>query len=199
MPTPGGFGTPDLGDRVLRTDAGLLVDQRSEVIATTNLTSIAEAVSFFDETYVVDWFDGFGDELAPVPPEQTLEVDEEAARFIGDLFSFGAQAIDRFAAVVPGGITEVWIWPEHFDLATEAGDGEAGGKASFGLSPGDQAHEDPYFYVSAWGSIDRSEAFWNDEAFNGASLAYADLVGADDTVAEVVTFFLAGFELLNPS
>ena len=108
-----------------------------------------------------------------------------------------AGAIQSFAGVVPGGITETWIWPEHFDIATEAGNEERGGKASFGASPGDQAHDEPYFYVSAWGEIDRDEPFWNDEAFNGASLDYVRVQEEADPLASVVEFFMTGFALLN--
>ena len=199
VPTPGGFGTPDLGGRVLRIDGDLLVDEKADAVASATVASVGEAAAFFDEPYVVDWFEGFGDPLPPLPSDQPLVIDADASRFVGALFALGSQAIDRFSSVVAGGITEMWIWPEHFDIATEAGGEGAGGKASFGASPGDHAHDEPYFYVSAWGEIDRAESFWNDRAFNGASLAYADMQAASDPVERVVEFFMAGFDLLNPS
>lgn len=199
VPTHEGFGTPDLGGRVLRVDGDLLVDEGTDQIATVTMSSIGEAARFFGEPYEVEWFEGFGDELPPWPPEEEVRLEAAASRFIGDLFGFGAQVIDAFAERVPGGITEVWIWPEHFDLATEAGDAASGGKASFGVSPGDHAHDEPYFYVSAWGEIDRRDRYWNDRAFNGASLAYLDVVSSDDPVAFVVDFMLDGNRRLNRS
>lgn len=197
IPTHGGFGTPDLDGRVLRVDGDMLVDKRAETIATVTLASIGEAARFFGEPYEEQWFEGFGDELPPMPPDEEVRLDDTAVRFVGSVFELGAEVIDRFSTEVPGGITELWIWPEHFDLATEAGDAASGAKASFGVSPGDHAHDAPYFYVSAWGEIDRGNPFWNDTAFNGASLAYEALEGDSDPVSRVVEFMLEGNRILN--
>ncbi|HEX6946757.1 MAG TPA: hypothetical protein VF246_05365 [Acidimicrobiia bacterium] len=198
VPTPGGFGTPPLDGRVMRVEDNLLVDERPEGVATVIMTTVGDAVTFYGEPYVVDWFTDFGDPLPPYPVERDLGVSADAARFIGELYGFTARVIERFSEIVPGGITATWIWPEHFDIATEAGDEGAGGKASFGASPGDHAHDEPYFYVSAWGRIDRADPYWNDEAFNGASLAYRDVMVMDDPAESVVRFFMEGFERLNP-
>ncbi|MBW3667500.1 MAG: hypothetical protein KY394_07900, partial [Actinobacteria bacterium] len=92
---------------------------------------------------------------------------------------------------------EVQLWPEHFDAATEMGDQEAGERASYGASPGDEDHPEPYIYVSAWGEIDRSDPYWNDEAFNGASLSYGELAEADDPVEKGLEFLLAGYRILT--
>lgn len=197
VPAHGGFGTPSMDGRVLRVDGELLVDERPDAVATVTLASIGEAARFFGEPYEEHWFDGFGDELVPVPPSKEVRLDEPAARFVGDLFELGAEVIARFSVEVPGGITEVWIWPEHFDLATEAGDAESGAKASFGVSPGDHAHDAPYFYVSAWGEIDRDDPFWNDASFNGASLAYEAVADEEDPVARIVDFMLEGNRILS--
>lgn len=197
VPTPGGFGTPPLDGRVLRVEGREVVDEGPEGVRTAPLGTVREAAAFLGEPLEVDWFEGFGDPLALDDGE--LEVSAEASAFIGEVFAFGSRVIDAFARVVPGGVTETWIWPEHFDIATEAGDEPAGGKASFGLSPGDAAHDEPYLYVSAWGEIDRAEPFWNDDAFNGASLSYADVRLADDPVGAAVDFFMAGFRILNPA
>lgn len=189
VPTPGGFGTPDLDGRTLRIEGDLLVDETRDATATTTIDTVRGAAAFFGEACEVAWFDGFGDELEL--DAGPLYVSRTASLFVGGLLELGQSAINRFAQVVPGGITEVWIWPEHFDLATEAGDGEA--KASYGVSPGDHAHDEPYFYVSAWGRIDRSNRFWNDPAFNGASLAYREV----REVEAVVEFFMNGHSALS--
>ena len=119
IPTHGGFGTPDLDGRVLRVDGDMLVDKRAETIATVTLASIGEAARFFGEPYEEQWFEGFGDELPPMPPDEEVRLDDTAVRFVGSVFELGAEVIDRFSTEVPGGITELWIWPEHFDLATD--------------------------------------------------------------------------------
>jgi hypothetical protein len=74
---------------------------------------------------------------------------------------------------------------------------DAGQRASYGASPGDDGHPEPYLYVAAWGEIDRSDSFWNDEAFNGASLPYRDLLAAEDQRRAGLTFLRDGFTLLT--
>ncbi len=68
------------------------------------------------------------------------------------------------------------LWPEHFDLAvTVAG-------ATYGGSPGDATHSEPYLYVTPPGEPvpDGDRQFWN-EPF-GASLTYDRITGAADAV-----------------
>ena len=89
------------------------------------------------------------------------------------------------------------LWAEHFDPATEIGDADAGSRASFGASPGDADHLEPYLYVGAWGEIDRSEDFWNDTHFTGASLSYAQLLAVDDQRQTALDFFRDGLALLR--
>ena len=43
------------------------------------------------------------------------------------------------------------LWPEHFDLACEIGDADAGTRANYGASPGDAAIPEPYLYVGPVG------------------------------------------------
>ena len=94
-------------------------------------------------------------------------------------------------------VSEVQLWPEHFDPAIEMGRQDRGRRASYGGSPGDPAHPHPYLYVSAWGDIDRSNAYWNDDAFNGSSLGYAELARAEDPVQTALDFLLRGYGILH--
>ena len=73
----------------------------------------------------------------------------------------------------------------------------AGRRASYGASPGDASTPEPYLYVGPWGEVDSAEPFWNATGFTGATLAYADLLSADDPRAHALSFFRRGFELLN--
>ena len=77
------------------------------------------------------------------------------------------------------------------------GDEGRGQRASFGASPGDAAHPEPYVYVSAWGKIYRSNRYWNDEAFNGASLGYDRLAEDPDPVTAALAFMLEGHRILH--
>ncbi len=73
--------------------------------------------------------------------------------------------------------TPVQLWPEHFDLSIELGDQEAGRRATYGASPGDEEHPEPYLYVATWNPPPEGP-LWNATAFTGAELAYAELIAA---------------------
>jgi hypothetical protein len=75
---------------------------------------------------------------------------------------------------------------------------EAGGRrASYGASPGDEGHLEPYLYVAAWSEIDKTEPYWNDRHFNGASLPYTELLAAEDQMQVSLDFFEQGYRLLH--
>jgi hypothetical protein len=101
---PGGFGTPPMDGRVIRVKGDVLVDERGSNLATSTISTIATALEFLDEPFEEKWFDGFGDELSPEPLDRALDLDREAALFVGELFAFGERVLDGFAEVV--GITE---------------------------------------------------------------------------------------------
>ncbi len=79
------------------------------------------------------------------------------------------------------------LWPHHFDLATllslEDEPGEEAPSVGVGLSLGDGAYEEPYFYVSPWpypapaalGALSRGR--WNTDGFTAAVLTAQDLSG----------------------
>ncbi len=91
------------------------------------------------------------------------------------------------------------MWAEHFDPPVEIGDAEARTRASNGASPGDTAHDEPYLYVTAWGEIERSDPYWNDEAFNGTSISHAALAANDDPRRTALTFLREGLGRLRAS
>jgi hypothetical protein len=198
-PTPGGFGTPEFDGKVARVDGGLLVFEEGDKIATRTITTVREASAFFGLDYEVDWFEDFGDPLEPWAPDQPLEVDPESARVLAHWFVYGFELLNRLRSHADSGddASEPQLWPEHFDAAIEMGSEEEGRRASYGASPGDRDHSQPYLYVSAWGEIDRSNRYWNDEAFNGSSFPYPRLVEADDSVEAGVDFLIAGYRILS--
>jgi hypothetical protein len=85
----------------------------------------------------------------------------------------------------------VQLWPEHFDMAVEIGDDSAGRRAVFGVSPGDDNHDEPYVYVAPWSAVG-SSPFFNATAFAGAELTYKDLLAADDQRNAALTFLRRG-------
>lgn len=200
-PTHHGFGTPEFEGRVIRVQGDMLVDEQHDGSASQTITSVRDACTFLGIDYEVDWYQTFRDPLNPVDPDARLEVDEDAARSLGDWFGFGFDVLEtlRSYGSPDDDVSTVQLWPEHFDPAIEMGREEAGLRASYGLSPGDPAHDDPYVYVAAWGEIDRSNDYWNDEAFNGSSLEYAELVASPDPAKKALDFLLEGHRILAGS
>lgn len=199
QPTLGGLGTPEFEGRVARVEGDLLVQEEHDNIATRTITTVRDAASFFGLDYQVDWFEDFHDPLQPVDPDRPLAVDLESAGAVARWFAFGFEVLEALPSHgAPGDDpSEVQLWPEHLDAAMEMGSDQEGRRASYGASPGDGEHPQPYLYVSAWGEIDRSDSYWNDEAFNGASLPYDDLAEADDPVERALEFLVAGYRAIR--
>jgi hypothetical protein len=197
--TPGGFGTPEYEGKVARVEGLSLVLEERDRSATQTITTLREAARFFGVDYRVDWFQKFRDPLEPMDPDETLQVDEESARVLAHWFGFGSAVLGELRAHAGPDeeVSEVQLWPEHFDPAIELGAEDLGRRASYGASPGDPNHAEPYFYVSAWGEIDRDDPYWNDPHFNGSSLPYSPLTEGDDPEATVLDFLRRGRAILR--
>ncbi len=199
QPYPGGFGTPEYEGKIARIDGDLLVLEESEVAATQAITTVREAAEFFGVEYQVDWFADFHDPLEPADPDEAVEVDPFVTRALGEWYRFGWSSLERLSsrATLEDDASGVQLWPEHLDAAAELGNSGEGRRASFGVSPGDDGHPDPYIYVAAWGDVDRSNPYWNDESFNGSSLSLDDLRSQPDPESAAVDFFMAGYQILH--
>ena len=175
QPLPGGFGTPpfEFGGRrtQVRVEGTELVLASDGSERRTELESLAKGGELL------------GPELLPdgVPDDETpLEIDPEAAAALAAWNAFSAALLGRFSDGLPqrADPTPITLWPEHFDVALEAGSEPAGQRATYGASPGDTEHADPYLYVALWKK--REGALWNATAFSGAELSYSGLSGAQD-------------------
>ena len=93
----------------------------------------------------------------------------------------------RSGAAADADASEINLWPEHFDIAFEAGSEDAGARANYGASPGDDDHDAPYVYVGPWTAPTDGE-LWNATGFNGAELGYSELVDAEDQRAAALGF-----------
>lgn len=124
-------------------------------------------------------------------------VDPEAARVLAAWYEFGTEVLDRLRgeADVSEAATEPILWPEHFDVAIEVGDEAAGGRATYGFSPGDENHPEPYAYVAPWTPQPPAE-LWNATGFGGAELGYAELLAAEDAGKAALDFIRARREAL---
>jgi hypothetical protein len=195
--TQGGFGTPEFDSRVARVEGDRLVEEREESSASQTISTVRAAAAFFGMEYRVDWFTEFHDPLPPTDPDRDLDIDVESALSLAAWFHLGFDVLEEMRRRSSPGddASEVQLWPEHFDPATEIG--AEGRRASYGASPGDAAHEEPYFYVAAWGEIDRDVEYWNDRAFNGASLGYGTLLGAASPHDVARDFLIEGYRILD--
>lgn len=117
-------------------------------------------------------------------------VDAYAAGALATWFAFGAGVLEELRAEAPPALaaTPPQLWPEHFDVAIEMGSEEAGQRAGYGASPGDDAHPEPYLYVAPWTARPEGE-LWGATGFDGAELSYAELLASDDRRAAALEFF----------
>jgi hypothetical protein len=191
-PAPEGYGTPEfeLGGvrQRVRVQGGELVRDVDGAARRTPLTSLAAAGAL-----VADLLPDGGSALGTEP----LTVDREAALALARWCAFGVSVLDRLRAeaTASDAATAPILWPEHFDLAIELGEEGAGRRATYGFSPGDDNHAEPYAYVAPWVAQPPGGP-WNATGFGGAELGYARLLVADDPEGEALAFLRAGRDAL---
>jgi hypothetical protein len=167
-PAPDGFVTPAFDDRVVGLRGLELVDSGPSGERRSPVTTLREAGRFFG--------------VEPVAPPlwtPTTTPDLDAPL---DIDADGAAVLAAWFTLVAGALTQVdptaaqTLWPEHFDLAITIGD------VTYGGSPGDAEHAEPYLYVLPPAGFERAyPSFWN-EPF-GASLSYQRIGGRADADA----------------
>ena len=192
--TPGGFGTPVYreGERV-RVDGVELVHERPGTSTRVGITTLAAAAQFVGiplgaprEVYTPK---------TDIAADSPLSVRADAARALAAWYAFGAAALDElreaYGAHMPSAAT---IWPEHFDLACELGDADNLTRANYGVSPGDDAIDQPYLYVGPWDASRRTGVLgtrpW------GAAVTYDELLAAGDARRRATEFYFEGAALL---
>lgn len=179
--TRGGFGTPFFGaDRQIRVEGTELVVQDLAGERRARLESVSDAAAFSG--------------LRDPPPEvrtdrSPLHIDPEATTVLGAWFGFAASVLEELRAETSGS-SRVQLWPEHFDLSVELGSDSAGARASYGFSPGDEAHPEPYVYVAPW-TAPREGPLWRASAFAGAELPYRTLIASDQQRLTALDFLRA--------
>jgi hypothetical protein len=172
--TPGGFGTPpfdhDGVEQQVRVDGVELVHATGGEERRTALTSL-EAARRLVAGLVPD---------GPLSGEP-LDVDPDAAARLADWYATGDAVLRQM-----GGVPV--LWPEHFDIAIDLGE------ATYGFSPGDEQHPEPYAYVLPWNPV--AGELWQATGFPGAELSYSELLAAPDPGAAALDFFTTRKEAL---
>jgi hypothetical protein len=198
---PRGFGTPVYrngqgAEEQLRVEAATVVVVRDGDLRPVPITTVAEVA------LAVGIQPGAPAEVyAPnttLDPDAELVVDAPAAERLGAWYELADRVLEQLRAeAAPDDMPSlVQLWPEHFDLAADLGAESRGGRGTFGASPGDETHAEPYLYVTHWAEVP-DDPFWSDVAFGGASLAYAELVAGADPEAVALEFFRRGRDALG--
>ncbi len=180
--TWGGFGTPFFGNDVqIRVAGDALIVQVGERVQHGRLTTLEDAAEFIG--YDLTRYDLAG-------ADEPLEVDADASCWLGDWFGFASSVLQQLRAESPNEleVSRVQLWPEHFDLAVELGSEQEGRRATYGMSPGDQQHEEPYVYVSPWEGVPDDAVLWNARGFRGAELSYDELLRDGDQREQALAF-----------
>jgi len=168
---PGGFGTHDLPGGgwagVSGVEIVVVAPDGSERRA--SITSLRAAAEFVD------------DDDARALPDGLLNVDVQSAGRLARVFSEGTDALValRDTATPTDAPSGIDLWPEHFDVAITLGDEASGKRATYGVSPGDDAHSEPYAYVGPW-VVPHGQSGWDAVGFDGATHRFVD---AADTLA----------------
>jgi hypothetical protein len=114
---------------------------------------------------------------------EPLDVDPGHTARLAAFFAFAWGVLEtlRAEAAEP---SEIHLWPEHFDVAFE--DREV----TYGASPGDENHEEPYLYVAPW-TAPAPAPEWNATGFSGAEAPWTDEAAA-------LAFLRARRDMLHP-
>jgi hypothetical protein len=181
--TPPGFGTPvfpfEGEEWQVRVEGSELVVREGGTERRGRLSSLAAGAELIGARLFPDG-----------PPGETeeLEIQEDDSFRIGAWFELAASVLGELRAQwSDDDPSEAHLWPEHFDLAIEAGSEDAGRRANYGFSPGDVDHDEPYLYVGPW---DPSVAgdIWNAQGFSGAEMSYSELAATDDPRSTALGF-----------
>jgi hypothetical protein len=194
VPAAGGFGTPTFGEgERVRVDGVELVHERPGTTTRVRITNLGAAAQFVGVPLGA-LAHGYTP-ATPCEPDVALAVDPDAAQVLAAWIALGdgllATLCETYAT---HSATPATIWPEHFDLACELGNADAGTRANYGASPGDSAIPEPYLYVGPWDASRRTGKLathpW------GTAITYSELRDGGDAKGAGTDFLLEGAALL---
>lgn len=195
-----GFGTPWFRRHGL--DAQVRIDGMDVVVHEGGQTHTAPVTTVAAAGGLTGTEPGApSDVYTPVTPlalDVPLVLDPSAVGFLGAWYGFAASVLEQLRAEAEpvDDPSRVQLWPEHFDLSVDLGDEPAGGRGTFGASPGDDDDPDPYLYVTHWADV-APDPYWTEEHFPGATFTAVDLADAPDQRTAALTFLRRGRDLLR--
>jgi hypothetical protein len=193
-----GLITPAFGpdDEVLRlTPERLVRERRRGDIAVSEMIGLLDtslqALAAFADVDLDEHFDAGRDACTVGDPDRPVGLERSPTAAILSWFRSGAEILDDVATHFDE-TSVMQLWPEHFDLAFDAL--TRSGRVTFGASPGDGDHDEPYLYVGPGDGVRPGDAaFWN--ASFGALRAQSALV--EDPLAQGRAFFENALCLLD--
>lgn len=195
--TRGGFGTPFFGDdEQVRVEHGHLVHQRGDSVEVAEITTLRAASDFLGVAPATHAAEHDSPTLGDL--DAPLHTDPATGEFLAAWFGMAWAALEE-VRLTDGAVQveRTQLWPGHFDPAIAMGDADAGRRATYGASPGDADHPEPYLYIGPWSAVDGADPFWNESVFPGASMPLRDLAAGADPVADAVGFFREGHRRLS--
>ena len=172
----GGFSTFEYDGRVARVVDDRLVPSTARAHPITTLRAAAEALGIEPDVGQQEQFD--------VPPhgdlDEPLRSTSRRQRSWPTGSSSRRHALEHLRAHAEPGddATIVRHLARALRRRVDMGDADAGRRATYGGSPGDHHHAEPYLYASPWAG--RIDPFFDDATFEGVSLTYAELLAAAD-------------------
>jgi hypothetical protein len=166
--SPGGLATPAFGPEpeVLRLDGTTLVREVGTTARCQPLQGaiLSELAAFAGADLAADFSAGPGmPDLGS--PDEPVQLSLEELEGLYAWFDLGSRVLDAVMAGTPAAPerSTVQLWPEHFDVGTSLGLGEAGGgTVNLGFSAGDAFCDEPYVYVGPSGPERPGEVdYWN--------------------------------------
>ena len=174
----------------MRVDGIELVAERPGSLRRAPITSLREAAAVAG--IELDPSDGDRFDVPPPGPlDERLPVTADAADALAAWYALADDVLRIFAGELAADddASPPRLWPEHFDLAIDAGSEAAGQRGSWGFSPGDRAFDEPYAYVSLPAAVvPAGDPFWNATTFAGALLSHAALRASGDARAAALGF-----------
>jgi hypothetical protein len=172
-PAPDGIATPPFDGRTVGLRGLELVDRSPDGERLAPVTTLRAAADHFG---IAVGAPPLWTAVTSPDPDAPLPINETDLRLLCGWFTLAGQAL---ATQAPS--ASPTLWPEHFDLAVTVSDAQRG-DITYGGSPGDAEHDQPYLYVLPPSPVpDGDRSFWN-ETF-GATITFDRVGTADDAAA----------------